>query len=284
MLKVGTHPAVSHYFNSNMSEMIEYLTGAAGADNVYMPRLIASALILLVGWLVATVARALFSKLMRFVLQIICRKYPLSAMSAARVQKLVVKLLPKIVYWFVILFAFTMVTETLKLPVFTAWLAQVVNYVPVFLTALLLILGGVWLGGILRETVSRAAAAARLPYAQILGGVCQSAIVIGGVVVALSQLGIDLSFITLILGIILASLLLAITLAFGLGANSMVGNIISCHYLHSLYRVGSLIEIDGTKGTIIKLTGAFVVIETESGQVAIPANLFTRSVSTQFNS
>lgn len=59
-----------------------------------------------------------------------------------------------------------------------------------------------------------------------------------------------------------------------------VGNIISCHYVRGLYRVGNTIEINDVKGKIIKITGTFVVVETDRGQVSVPANAFSETNST----
>jgi hypothetical protein len=93
-------------------------------------------------------------------------------------------------------------------------------------------------------------------------------------------LGIDISFLLVLTGILLGTLLFSVALAFGLGARTMVSNIISCHYIRSIYRIGNVVEIDGIKGNIIEITGAFVVIETENGQVTVPAKSFSQTTST----
>lgn len=263
-----------------MSELIDFIVTRQAAEGDFVARLTGALLLILVGWLVAALTRAVLTRSMGGLLRLLSARYPSAGIGATRIQKMAVHALPRIIYWFIIIFFLALGSETLGLPIFTAWLAQIMNYIPLLLTAVLLTLAGVWTGIVLKEMVSRMAAAARLPYARVLGGLCQTAVVIVTLVIAVNQLGVDLSFLTIMSGIVLGSLLFAVALAFGLGANTMVSNIISCHYLQRLYRIGNVVEIKGLKGTIVKITGAFVVLETETGQVSVPARNFSQAVST----
>lgn len=266
-----------------MSELIDFILAGQAAEGDFVARLTGALLLILVGWLAAVLTRAVLTRSMGALLRLLSARYPSAGVGASRIQKMAVHALPRIVYWFIIVFFLALGSETLGLPIFTAWLAQIMNYIPLLLTAVLLTLAGIWAAIVLKEMVSRMAAAARLPYARVLGGLCQTVVVVVTLVIAVNQLGIDLSFLTIMSGIVLGSLLLSVALAFGLGANTMVGNIISCHYLQRLYRVGNVIEIDGLTGTIVKITGAFVVLETETGQVTVPAKNFAQTVSTLIN-
>ena len=217
-------------------------------------RLLSALLLALAGWLVGRLVQSLLTRLMGGLFQLLGRRFPSAAIGTSRVHKATIYLLPRIVFWFVLLVFLALATELLGLPVFSAWMSKVLDFIPTILTAVLLVLAGVWGGTILKQTISRTAAVARLPYARLLGGLCQTAVVAGASVIAVNQLGIDLSFLMLLTGIIVGALLLSVTLAFGLGAQMMASNIISCHYLRSLYRVGNMVEIGGIKGTIIQIT------------------------------
>lgn len=159
------------------------------------------------------------------------------------------------------------------------WVDQVVLYLPKVLAAVLIFLAGIWCSRFLREAVTRAARVSGLRSARAYGAVAQGTVLVTAAVIAVHQIGVDLSFLTIIVAIVLGVILFGAALAFGLGANEMAGNIIACHFVQKLYPVGAIVEIDGIRGVILEMSGAFVILETKEGQISIPARTFSRSVS-----
>lgn len=266
-----------------MDEFLEIALQGRHSGVPFTSVLATALLLILVGWGIATVAYFVVRRLVQALNDFIIGRFGAQGTTGRRLQNTALKVIPRIVYWFLIVFFVALATEVLGLPVFSTWLSRVMSFLPLFLTSVLILFGGLWCGIFLRDLVTRMAATARLPYAEVLGRVCQFSVVIVSVVVAIGQLGINLSFLTTVTAVLLAGPLLAGALAFGLGAQTMVRNILACHYTQKLYRVGNVIEIDGVRGTIVKITGAFVVIETLEGQVAIPAQEFTEKRSMLLN-
>jgi small-conductance mechanosensitive channel len=99
------------------------------------------------------------------------------------------------------------------------------------------------------------------------------------VIIAIDQIGIDIQFLTNILTLIIASLLFSASLAFGLGAQTSVSNILGSYYLQQVYKEGDNIRVNDVEGIIIKITPTVVLLETKSGRVTIPSKIFNESKS-----
>jgi small-conductance mechanosensitive channel len=184
------------------------------------------------------------------------------------------------VYWLVIVCAVMAATETLGLPVVTAWLSGVATFLPRIAVAILIVALGTVAARVTRHLVTSTANAANVTSAERMGRVTEMALLLGTALVAIEQLGIEISFLKATLLILLGGLLLGAALAFGFGGRDLVANILSAHYVHRLYQVGQHIRVDGLEGRIVRITETSVILECAEGDVSIPARTFADSRST----
>ncbi len=184
------------------------------------------------------------------------------------------------VYWLVVVCAVMAATETLGLPVVTAWLSGVATFLPRVAAAILIVALGTVAARVARHIVSSAAGSANVTSAERLGRVTEMVLLLGTTLVAIEQLGIDISFLKATLLILLGGMLLGAALAFGFGGRDLVANILSAHYVHRLYQVGQVVRVDGVEGRIVRITETSVILECAEGDVAIPARTFSDARST----
>jgi small-conductance mechanosensitive channel len=185
------------------------------------------------------------------------------------------RIVGRTLYWLVIALAVMAATEALGLPIVTAWLSGVASYVPRIAVAMLIWGLGLIAGRAVRHVVTGAASSARMPAARRLGRLVEIAIWVGTSLVAVEQLGIEISFLKATLTVALAALLGGAAIAFGLGGQRVAANILSAHYVQKLYQVGQTIRLDGIEGRIARITETAVILESEEGEVAIPASAIT---------
>ena len=76
------------------------------------------------------------------------------------------------------------------------------------------------------------------------------------------------------LGISSAALLFGFALAFGLGARTLVSNLIAAHHLRDVLEPGQEIRIGDWEGTVLEVAATAVILDTESGRVSVPAKLY----------
>lgn len=262
-----------------MNEIIELAVQLREAAIDWFPRLAASIGLLLVGWFAAILLRYVVRRVLRGLTRIIPKKSGGFEAAAIQLCGKAEGIFPAVIFWIILLFFAAAAVETLGLPILTAWIGEVVKYLPNILMALLIVFGGLWAGGAIGAFTTKALAGTR--HGTLVGRIAQFSIAAVSVVIGIAQLGVDLSFLTTIVAIVVAGLLLAGSLAFGLGAKGVVGNILAAHYVEKIYRVGHQVQIDGISGTIVDITDTFVLIETGKGRVAVPAKVFVDKSSTR---
>jgi small-conductance mechanosensitive channel len=93
-------------------------------------------------------------------------------------------------------------------------------------------------------------------------------------VIAVGQVGIDNTVLVTILTVIVGAALAGGALAFGLGARTLVSNLIGSRDMRRECRVGEVIRIGSAEGRILQLGQTSAVLETEEGRLTVPAKLF----------
>lgn len=182
-------------------------------------------------------------------------------------------------YVIVIVLAVMAATEALGLRVVSAWLSGVASYLPRVAVAVAIGALGMLAGGALRRVVASAASSAGLPSPARLGRLAQIAVLIGSALVAVEQLGIEISLLKTTLLIVLAALLGGGAIAFGLGGQHVVANILAAHFAQKVYQVGQIVRLEGLEGRIARITDLSIIVESEDGEVAVPAREFTEQRS-----
>jgi hypothetical protein len=237
-----------------------------------------AALILLLGLVAAAVlgrvARRLVSKSARWLGSL--QPGAVSVPQLDRVEKAV----GSAVYWLALVFAVMAATETLGLPVVTAWLSGVATFLPRVAVAIVIVALGTVAARITRHVVVSTASGANVSSAERLGRVTELSILLGTALVAIEQLGIEISFLKATLLILFGGALFGAALAFGIGGRDLVANILSAHYVHRLYQVGQVVRVDGVEGRIVRIAETSVILECAEGDVSIPARVFADSRST----
>lgn len=132
----------------------------------------------------------------------------------------------QIVRWFFIIVFALAATDMLRLYALTAFLRDVLGYVPNVIIAALILVATLAIANILSRIVAASTSAARLAGAGVLSTITWWAIVMFGIFAALLQLDVATAIIqTLVTGVI-AMLALAGGLAFGLGGRDYAAHLL----------------------------------------------------------
>lgn len=244
-----------------------------------LPQLVAAVLLLLVGWLIARLLKALTVRSAGLMNRSLSRIGLSRAGDSGAVKETTARIVAGIVFWLVILFFLASATNVLGLRMFAGWLDQVVAYLPKILSGILIIFAGVIFANIVRDGFL--AAFGSMPSAQraLLARGAQIFTLGLLVIVGLDQIGIEITVVTTVLAIVLGSALGGLAIAFSLGARTFVGNLIGAHYLGAEYRAGERVRIDGNEGVIVEITAVAVILETAEGRMTVPARLFAEQAS-----
>jgi len=95
----------------------------------------------------------------------------------------------------------------------------------------------------------------------------------------IEQIGIDVTFVTTMIAIVLGVVLAGFSLAFGLGARQSVANLIAARSLRRHFALGQRARFGSIEGEIVEFTPTSVILSTLEGRVHVPASQFDEQAS-----
>lgn len=253
-----------------------------------VPTVVQAVVVLVVGYLLALAFRQLSRRVLRrwstrlvgVVERMSHRRGVAMPLEQAEAESLVVSVTSRVVFWLVFTLFLAAATAVIGFPVVSTWLQGFASYLPRVLAAAAVILFGILAGHVARVLVLSAGVSAGVTYARTLSRAVHMAIIAIATVIAIEELGVQVTFLIVLGSIVVGAVLGGAALAFGLGARVAVSNLVSCHYLARSYRVGHRIRIEGFEGPIVAIEPTAVVLQTSEGRVSIPARLFAEKPST----
>lgn len=221
------------YFTSMADVVANSLANLWLGIAAFLPSLFGSLVILLVGLIVAAALGTIVEKLLEAIKldQMLGRAGIDTHVSRGGLRLRAAYLCGQVVRWFFIIVFALAAADTLGLYALTAFLRDVLGYIPNVVVAALILVVSLAIANILSRVVAASTAAARLAGAGILSTITWWSVVLFGIFAALLQLNVAAAIVqTLVTGII-AMLALAGGLAFGLG-----GKDYAAHLLEKLRR------------------------------------------------
>jgi hypothetical protein len=207
--------------------MIEILLDALGTIWVsvisFLPTFLAALIVFIAGWLIAVFLGKLASRLIKAAkLDSLLSKLGIEkTLAKAKLKLDSGKFFEELVKWFFIIVFLMAATDILGLTQVTLFLNTIILYLPNVIVAAVVLLGAAIISNFMYKVVRASADAAGLSSAAAVGTVTRWAIIIFGLIIALSQLGIAANLMqTLWIGIV-AMLAIAGGLAFGLGGKDL---------------------------------------------------------------
>ena len=238
----------------------------------YLPNLFVAAVLMAAGLLVAALSRSLIMRLGQW-LERFAQRTGISSYYL-RVRWPITRIVATIIYWLVIIFFVTAAAKSLGLPGIAEWLNKLIEYSPSILVAALVIWAGFVIGDFIRENLAARLGGARIQQAQQLGNAARLLVIMLTIIIGLGQLGVEVGLLAQLLVIVVSAVMLALALAFGIGAGTTVANIIARRNLGRHYQKGQRVRLGELQGEIVELSGTAVILDTDTGQAVIPAKVF----------
>jgi len=214
------------------SVIIEPVKALLGQIGNFISRLAFIFLILLVGWIIAKVIKDLITRLLKLIkLDELADKANINdVIQKGGVTYTLSELLGIASYWIVMLITLVLAVNALGLSTAADLLNRIVLYIPNVIAAVFILVLGLFAATLLSNLVQTVAANAGIGQAKLLGKVSEVITIVFTVIIALEQLQITgILLIERIILILLASMGLAMALAFGLGCKDIAGK-----YIHDL--------------------------------------------------
>jgi len=185
----------------------------------FLPRLALAVVVLVIGWLVAKVVRFAFERGLRAInFNVLAERAGIEGfLRQGGIQSGVIGIFGMLAYWAVILATLIIAFNGLGLTYITDLLRQVLLFVPHVVVALLVLAFGAYFAQFIGTTLTTYCRNIGVKDAALLGRIAQYAIVVFVVLIAFDQMRIGGDIVRESFLIVLAGVVFALALAFGLG-------------------------------------------------------------------
>jgi len=166
-------------------------------------------------------------------------------------------------------FAITAV-RLMRLETVADLLERLLDFLPNVIAAVMVFLLGSMVARLAGNWVSLIAAAGGLGYARQLGSLVQYVVGLFVMVLALGVLGIQVGLLITAITIMIGAFGLAIGLALGLGARTIVYHILAGYYVRQRYQPGQTITLGRMSGEVSGTGSVNTVVTTDEGTTIVP--------------
>jgi hypothetical protein len=212
----------------NVDMMLQPVREVLAQVGAFLPRLALALVVLAGGWALAKLARFTIVKGLRAVnLNVVTERAGLDGFLAqGGIRTDTVGVFGLIAYWVVVLAALIIAFNGLGLTYITELLREVVLFVPRVVVALLVLAFGAYFAQFVGAAVTTYCRNVGVQDADFLGRIGQYAIVAFVVLIALDQMSVGGDIVRQSFLIVLAGLVFALALAFGLGARDRAADLL----------------------------------------------------------
>jgi small-conductance mechanosensitive channel len=244
-----------------------------------VPRIGGALLLLVLGWIIASVLSSVMRRVCGWIqLDKWAGKInEIEIIRNANINFSLTNVLAKLAYYAVMLVTLVAVADTMKLPMLSELIVNILNYIPNFLLALLVLSAGMLLANFVKGLVASACETFHVPYGNLISNVVFYSLFITVAISAMAQAGIDTTFISSNISIILSGLMLAIGIGSGLAAKGMMENVFAAMANKQIYSIGNEISVGGVRGSIVEMTPFNLVLQTATGPVVITQQMLNSS-------
>ena len=192
----------------------------------YIPQLIGAIIILVMGYIVARILKAVVSRILQGIgfdgwME---RGGIKQFLDRAQTRETPATVLGTLVFWFVFIIAITMAADALGIQQVSQVLAQLIAYIPSIIAAILILVLAALLANFLASIVRGATGS------DLLSNIARYAIIIYAAFAAITELGIAVQLTAPTFLIILGAVALAAAIAFGWGGRDVAKDIIESYY------------------------------------------------------
>ncbi len=172
--------------------------------------------------------------------------------------------------WLLVLIFILIGADLFGLNMVSEGIGSFIAYLPRLLTSLLIFVGGIYVGTISKKAIHSMFKSLELTGGNLVANIAFYLIVVFISIAALDQAGIDTSIIKSNLTLIIGSVLLSFTIAFGLGSRDVIKRLLFGYYSRKNFQIGQKIKIKEIEGVIESIDNICVVIVTANGKMVFP--------------
>lgn len=255
--------------NNWLSVFMQSTQGALTMVISFIPKFIGAFLIFIIGWIIAKILEKVAKKFFELIgINKVSQKSGVeNFLVSSGFSGNLSWIFARILFWGIILIFLLPVADILEFNFFADIVNSAIAYIPNVLIALLIVLFGSWAAKVISGMVRGGSVRLGSDYSEILGTLLNITILVVTFIVALAQLKINAAILGNILLIVVGSLAVGLAIAFGLGSQNIIRNVVAGVYIGKSLKPGSIIKTKLIEGKLIEVGTVTSVIETSEKQI-----------------
>ncbi len=244
----------------------------------FTPNVLGALVIILLGFIIVKVLSRIVRKTLEKVGMDKLADNTINKIDVLATNNIVVKpskLAAQIVYYSGLLIVLVAATDVLKMDAVSNLVKEAVNYVPSLITAMMLLAIGLIIADFVQDVALAALQSLNVPASKFVSGFIFYFILINVLMLALEQAKINTDFITANLSIILAGIVLAFSIGYGLASKAIMSNHIAYFYNRKKINIGDSLKLNDKKGVVERMdsTSLTLLAEDNQSKIIIPLSL-----------
>jgi len=252
------------FFDVLKNALSESVANAFAQVGQTAPKVVAMLLVVVVGFVVATLLAGLATRLCEALgLQVAAERSGLAAsMRNMGIQRNVPTIVGTIIFW-LLMCVFAMAGfNILGWHEVSEGMGSIVAYIPNLIVATVLVVVGLLLASFLRGVIATSADRLGLAYAHHLANGCYYMLVLLTSILAFNKLGIKFELLDHLILVAFGGLSLGFGLALGFGGRDVMAGILAGYYVRQRMTSGDTVAVAGMNGTVREVGPVATVIET----------------------
>ncbi len=237
-----------------------------------VPNILGALAILILGWLVTKIVLIVIKKALKLVKadKIDDKINEIELFEGKKLNFNVIKIITKFIKVIMYLMIAIIVTDILELKMVSEEIRNFVSYLPKLFSALIIFTAGLLFANLVKKMLKSFFESMDFSGSKLISQLVFILLLVFISITALNQAGIDTEIITNNITLIIAAMLLAFAIAFGLGAQKVVGDLLKAFYVRKTYEIGQKIEFNNIKGDVVSVNGISITIKTATDTLVVP--------------
>ena len=250
-----------------MNELVE-------AFALYVPRIVGAFALLVLGFVLAVLARRVTPFLLRRVRfdQVCERAGVTNLMREGGIDRAPSQLAGALVYYAVLAFAVVTATGSLGLDILAGTINEILLYAPRALVAIMTLILGAASADLLARLTGRMLSEVGVNRTGGLKTFVRLGVIFIAAILAAAVLGIDVTILIVVTIIGLGAVALAASLALGLGLREISGNVAASRHISEGITEGDEISLNGISGTVESIGHTMTTVRGPNGSVYLVPN------------
>ena len=239
-----------------------------------IPNLLAAIAILIIGWLSTKLVVGIVKKALKLAQadKLDDKINEIELLEGKKLNFNIIKIVTKFVKWLLYVLILVIVTDILNLTMVSEEIKNFLGYLPKLFSALIIFTTGLLIANFIKKTVKSFFESMDLSGSKLISQIIFFLLLTFISVTALNQAGVNTEIITGNITLILGGFLLAFSLAFGFGAQKVVGDLLKTFYARKTYEIGQQIEFNDVKGEVESINNITITLKTANGKLVVPIN------------